>query len=150
MAKPTGKNLDCLRDWLDRDGYGNMFLLGTTEGVWDKEKSFNDFSTFHNASDGITESLSGFLLRCKRYLTSANQPQYHIYSLEDSSRVKAANGVITVVSSILPVLPLMVLFWIQHLFVRIGLILVFTVVFAALLVFGMHMDSDKVLAVTTA
>ena len=33
---------------------------------------------------------------------------------------------------------------------RIGLILVLTVVFAALLVFGMHMDSDKVLTVTTA
>ena len=150
MAEPTAKNLDCLRDWLDRDGYGNRFLLGTTEGVWDKENSFNDFSTFHSTSDGISESLAAFLLRCKRHLTSAHQPQYHVYSLEDSSRMRVANGVVTVVSSLLPVLPLVVLFWIHDLIVRIGLILVFTVVFATLLVFGMHMDSDKVLAVTTA
>ena len=57
---------------------------------------------------------------------------------------------VTVISSVLPVLPILMLLWVQHLLVRIGLILVFTVVFAALLVFGMHMDSDKVLAVTTA
>jgi hypothetical protein len=91
-----------------------------------------------------------FLLRCKRYLTSTEQPKYQIYSLEESPRKGVANGVVTVISSILPVLPILMLLWVQHLLVRIGLILVFTVVFAALLVFGMHMDSDKVLAVTTA
>jgi hypothetical protein len=43
----------------------------------------------------------------------------------------------------------MILFFISRLIVRLGLILVFTVVFAALLVFGMNMSSEKVLAVTT-
>ena len=42
------------------------------------------------------------------------------------------------------------LLWVQPLLVRIDLILVFTVVFAVLLVFGVHMYSDKVLAVMTA
>ena len=64
--------------------------------------------------------------------------------------MRVGNGVVTVVSSVLPVLPLVALFWVQHLLVRIGLIHVFTLIFAALLVFGMHMDSGKVLAVTTA
>jgi hypothetical protein len=150
MAKLSQKNLDSLREWLDRDGYGERFLLSSTEGVWDKEKSFRDFGTFHSAGDGITESVSDFLLRCKRYLTSTEQPRYQIYSLEESSRKGVANGMVTVISSVLPVLPILMLLLVQHLLVRIGLILVFTVVFAALLVFGMHMDSDKVLAVTTA
>jgi hypothetical protein len=76
MAKPTKKNLDDLRNWLDGEGYGNMFLLrhGTIEDVWNKENSFKDFGTFHNAGDGITESLSAFLLRCQRSLTSAKKP----------------------------------------------------------------------------
>lgn len=91
-----------------------------------------------------------FLLRCKCYLTSTEQPKYQIYSLEESSRKGVANGVVTVISGVRPVLPILMLLWAQHLLVRIGLILVFTVVFATLLVFGMHMDSDKVLAVTTA
>jgi hypothetical protein len=58
--------------------------------------------------------------------------------------------VVTVISSVLPVLSILMLLWVQHLLARIGLILALTVVFAALLVFGMHMDSDEVLAVTTA
>ena len=149
MAKPSQKNLDTLRDWLDRDGYGNMFLLGDTEGVWDKEKGFRDFITFQNSNDSVTESFSGWLVRIKRHLTSAKQPKYHVYSLGDSSRAIVANGIVTVISSVFPILPIMILFFISRLIVRLGLILVFTVVFAALLVFGMNMRSEKVLAVTT-
>jgi hypothetical protein len=150
MAKPSQKNLNSLRDWLDRPGYGDMFLLGDTEGVWDKEKAFNDFATLHKTADGITENLLGLLVRYKRYLTSAKQPKYHVYSLEESARISVANGVITVLSSVFPVLPIVILFFIQRLIVRLGLILVFTVVFAAVLVFGMNVNSDKVLAITTA
>jgi hypothetical protein len=43
--------------WVVRKEYGT------------RKKSLRDFGTFHGASDGITESLSGFLLQCKRYLT---------------------------------------------------------------------------------
>jgi hypothetical protein len=43
-----------------------------------------------------------------------------------------------------------ILFFVPALIVRLGLILVFTVGFAAVLVFGMNMASEKVLAVTTA
>jgi hypothetical protein len=150
MAKPSQKNLDTLRDWLDRDGYGNMFLLGDTEGVWDKERAFTDFMTFQNTTDGITESFSGWLVRVKRYLTAAKKPKYHIYSLEDSSRAGVANGVATVISSVFPVLPVVILFFVPTLIVRLVLILVFTVAFAAMLVFGMNMNSEKVLAITTA
>ena len=63
--------------------------------------------------------------------------------------MNVANGVVTVISSVFPVLPIVILFFIPQLIVRLALILVFTVVFAVL-VFSMHMNSDKVLAITTA
>jgi hypothetical protein len=50
----------------------------------------------------------------------------------------------------LPILPIVILFFVQQLIVRLGLILVVTAVFAAVLVFGMNMNSDKVLAITIA
>ena len=78
------------------------------------------------------------------------QPKYQMYSLEESSQKGVANGMVTVISSVLLVLPILMLPGIQHLPAWIGLILMFTVVFAALRAFGMHMDSEKVLAVTTA
>jgi hypothetical protein len=58
--------------------------------------------------------------------------------------------VATVTSSVFPVLPVVILFFVPTLIVRLGLILVFTVGFAAVLVFGMNVNSEKVLAVTTA
>ena len=91
-----------------------------------------------------------FLLRRKRYLTPTEQPKYQIYSLEESSRKGVANGVVAVISSVLLVLPILIVLWVQHLLARIALILAFAVVVAALLVLEMRMDSDKVLAVTTA
>jgi hypothetical protein len=96
-----------------------------------------------------SQSLSGWLVRVKRYLTAAKKPKYHIYCLEDSSRAGIANGVATVISSVFPVLPVVILFFVPRLIVRLVLI-VFTVGFAAVLVFGMNVNSEKVLAITTA
>jgi hypothetical protein len=48
------------------------------------------------------------------------------------------------------VLPIIVLFFISSLLVRIGLVFVFTAVFAAVLVFGLNLAPDTVLAITTA
>lgn len=67
-----------------------------------------------------------------------------------SSQDRVTNGLVTVISSICPVLPIVILFFIHDLLVRLGMILLFTAIFASILVFGMQMRSDKVLAVTTA
>ena len=74
--------------WVVRNEYG------------DKEKSFRDFDTFHSASDGITESLSDFLLRCKRYLTVPER----CCSRYGDSNIKCPAGV----------LPTLMLLWVQH------------------------------------
>jgi hypothetical protein len=149
MAKPSQKNLDTLRDWLGRDGYGNMFLLGDTEGVWDKERALTDFMAFQTTADGITELLR--MAGARQAISDCRQkPKYPIYCLEDSSRTGIANGVATVISSVFPVLPVVILFFVPRLIVSLVLILVFTVGFAAVLVFGMNVNSEKVLAITTA
>lgn len=60
-----------------------------------------------------------------------------------------ANGVLTVISSVFLVLPVVIIFFIPRLIAKLALILMFTVVFAGVLVFSMHMNSDRVLAITT-
>jgi hypothetical protein len=80
---------------------------------------------------------------------STKQLKYQIYGSEESSRKGVANNVVIVTLRVLLVLPILMLLWVPHL-AKIALILVFAVVVVALLVFGMRMDSDKVLAVTTA
>lgn len=56
----------------------------------------------------------------------------------------------TVVSSVFPVLPIVILFFVKRLLVRLALILVFIAIFAGVLVFGMRLEPDKTLAITTA
>ena len=90
------------------------------------------------------------MLHVRRRFGRHKQPPDHVYSLPEVSQAFIANGIMTVSSSVFPVLPIVILFFINRLLVRLGLILVFTAIFAAILVFGMRLDPDKVLAITTA
>lgn len=64
--------------------------------------------------------------------------------------MKLDRAIVTMVSSMFPVLPITILFFINRLLIRLGLVLLFTALFAFVLVFGLGIDSDKTLAVTTA
>ena len=44
LSAPQTKNLQTLQKWLNRLEYGNSFLRGRVEGVWDAEKGFDDFA----------------------------------------------------------------------------------------------------------
>ena len=70
--------------------------------------------------------------------------------MNSSGDGRLAQGLSVVVSSLFPVLPILVFFFVQDMLVRIGLILAFTAVFATVLVFGLNMSPEKSLAITTA
>jgi hypothetical protein len=153
LAEPKSADLKSLREWLMRKDYGDSFLAGKTEDVWDVEKGYDDHTTITSSGDrysGLTYCVSTLLVYLRRLVGSGHQPQDRVYSLTSSSQDRITNGLVTVISSICPVLPIVILFFIHDLLVRLGMILVFTAVFASILVFGMQMKSDKVLAVTTA
>jgi hypothetical protein len=63
--------------------------------------------------------------------------------------MKLDRAIVVTVSSIFPVLPIIVLFFVNQLLIRLGLVLFFTVLCAFVLVFGLGIDSDKTLVVTT-
>jgi hypothetical protein len=153
MERPPKRDLDSLRRWLKKPEFGNMFLLTHVEDVWDVERGHTDYlALWHNSAgnNSIVEQLSMLLLRLQRAIVADKRGKDYIYSLNESFRQTMASGILTAVASIFPVLPVVVLFFISRLLVRLALILVFTLVFASALVFGMQLHSDKVLAITTA
>lgn len=153
LSVPQTKNLQTLRKWLNRSEYGNSFLRGRVEGVWDAEKGFDDFAAIQRTKwfgTGPSSLLVRLMLHVRRCFGRHKQPPGHVYSLPEVSQAFIANGIMTVLSSVFPVLPIVILFFIDRLLVRLGLILAFTAIFAAILVFGMRLDPDKVLAITTA
>ena len=136
-----------------RKDYGDSFLAGKTEDVWDIEKGFEDHTTTTSPRDrfsGLTNCVSTLFVHLRRLAGSTHQPQDRVYGLTSSSQDRVTNGLVTVISSICPVLPIVILFFIHDLLVRLGMILLFTAIFASILVFGLQIRSDKVLAVTTA
>lgn len=73
-----------------------------------------------------------------------------VYSVSSSSEKRVAQGFSVLISSIFPMLPTVILFFVERPIVRIGLILIFTAVFAAVLVFGLKLQPEKVLAIASA
>jgi hypothetical protein len=151
--KACSDHLVTLRKWLERPSYGSSFLRGRVESVWDAEKGFEDFASFvdqRTATTGLTSYLAKFLLHVRRSWMKGGKASNHIYTMGEDAQQRIAKGIMTVVSSIFPVLPIVILFFIKRLLVRLVFILVFTTVFATTLVFGMRMEPDKTLATTTA
>ena len=153
MKSPRIEHLKNLREWLERPGYGGSFLRGKIESVWDAEKGFKDLASFEalqRRDAGLTLHLANLVLHLKRSWTGTGKPSNQIYTVGESTHEWIADGIMTIISSIFPVLPIVILFFVNRLLVRLGLILVFTGIFAAVLVFGMRIESDKTLAITTA
>jgi hypothetical protein len=148
LSSPHKKDLSSLRGWLDRPHYGDGFLAGTVEDVWDVEKNHVDFVTFEPRG-GLTYAISRFWLYVRRLFSRKTMPKGQIYYTDGSPEGHLANGILTVLASLFPMLPIVILFFIHRLLIRLVLILVFTAVSAGLLVFGIHLKSDQVLTITT-
>jgi hypothetical protein len=124
-------------------------VSGSVEGVWDTERKYSDFVTFQ-AVGGLAYEFSRFFLYLSRLFAPKQDIPNRVYHLNASSSGGFANGIVTIVSSVFPVLPIIILFFIHRLLIRLILILAFTALFSAILVFGVRLKPDQVLAITTA
>lgn len=73
-----------------------------------------------------------------------------IYSLSGATETKMTASVVTVVASALLVVPILVLYFVPSLGARLALVFVFTVLMAAVMTFGLALNAEKVLAISTA
>jgi hypothetical protein len=149
LNAPHSEDIHELRNWLGRPKYGSGFVAGSVEGVWDTERKNSDFVTFQ-AVGGLAYEFSRFFLYLSRFLAPKQDIPDRVYHLNASPSGGFTNGIVTIVSSIFPVLPIIILFFIHRLLIRLILILAFTALFSAILVFGVRLKPDQVLAITTA
>ena len=152
-STPNSRSVKRLRAWLENPEFGDSFIAGKTEGVWDEDKGFDDFIVPNRGSetvDGITFQLTQLLTYLGSFLQRKRQPRNKLHSISSGVKLRMDRAIVTTISSMFPVLPIMILFFINQLLVRLGLVLLFTVLFAFVLVFGLGIDPEKTLAVTTA
>jgi hypothetical protein len=143
-------------DWLNDSQRGGYFLADSVEDVWNKPlldgspspASPDDFYSFveHDAFSFSIGRIFAFLYRLL-WCGSDSRRAHHI---ETTSSGGLGQALLTMVASVLPVLPIIAFYFEERLSVRIGLIAMFTAVFAAILVVPIRMKPDKALAITTA
>jgi hypothetical protein len=136
-----------------RPEHGNNFLTGKIEGVWDIEKGHTDFaslSTKPTESDFLTRKLIKLVPMLHQKLKAHRDVQDKILTYDDVKIKRVADGFSTVFSAILPTLSILILYNIHQTSIRLGLIIVFTTLFAATLVTVSSARRVEVFAATTA
>lgn len=151
--KPRRRDLVSLRGWFDDSRLGNCFLVGKTEDIWDEEKGIKDYVAVAETGDGLSSRLAWLYLalrRLSRHRLKGTSQEDELESLGPRGFQHIVNGTLTVLASMLPVVPIVVLFVVRPLAVRIGLVFLFTILLSATATFGLQINAERVLAITTA
>lgn len=150
---PGQRDLRILRAWLDDRELGRCFLVGKSEDVWDEEKGHKDYFAVADTGDALSNRLAWAFLVTRRFLRrwrSSNFGKEGVESLNAIHFQRMANSTLAVVASVLPVLPIVVLFLVRSLSIRIGLVFLFTILLSAVVTFGLHINAERTMAITTA
>jgi hypothetical protein len=111
---PRSRRLARLREWLETPGFGDSFVSGKTEGIWDDDKGFKDYVVPYSGADiadGVTFQLTAFLACLAKYLWRGKQPEDELHAISNHAKLKLQKAIVTTVSSMFPVLPIIILFW---------------------------------------
>ncbi|KAI1106057.1 hypothetical protein F4804DRAFT_302085 [Jackrogersella minutella] len=153
---PKRRDITAISDWLNRMHMGAAFLAGDVEDVWNvemptggfKQANAEDFYGFED-NNSLAFRIGTLVASIYRFVFRGRNPERPHY-VDTSSAGALDRSISTIIASVLPVLPILVFYLVQRLILRIGLILVFTAAFAAILVVGLQLKPEKALAITTA
>lgn len=127
---------------------GAYFLKDDPTDVWTGTANAEDFYAFDNGS-GLTFAF-GRALQLLYQVSLGRFSRGRAHSIDTSTTGSLAKALSTILASVLPILPIVVFYFVTRLLVRIGLIIAFTAAFAATLAIGLQMEPDKTLSITTA
>lgn len=136
---------------LQTPGYGNNFLAGRIEHVWEEKKGFKDHLSVMGASrdgDVLTRLISAILMFFKTRVEILSQGQVH--HIPEARIKRMADGTSCVVSSVFSNLALIVLSETNDARVRLGVILLFTTLFAVASTAFSNARRIEIFATTTA
>ncbi|CAG8952589.1 hypothetical protein HYFRA_00009695 [Hymenoscyphus fraxineus] len=146
FSPPRAHDLQSLRDWIQRPQMGNYPLIGADRHTWGSLDSPIDPQTdlitlappTHNDifTHWFFETIIPLLHRLPYAWSRAKEPDVEsgIIMYRDEKMQRYTAFLTTVVASLLPTVAIVVLYCVQEMRVRLGLIVGFTMVFTACLV----------------
>ncbi|KAH8891451.1 hypothetical protein GQ53DRAFT_648698 [Thozetella sp. PMI_491] len=154
LNDPSNQDLEFLRSWLVRPQMGAFPLLGLDRSAWDVT---NDKDLLAIRSRDVPDAFSQWVLRSATEMSLANMRfKNHapigpgIYSYDERYLAAVFYGFATVLASILPISSVVVLYFVQSNNVRLGLTVLFCLIFSLLLVLVTNAKKVEVFAATAA
>ncbi|PQE18959.1 phthalate transporter protein [Rutstroemia sp. NJR-2017a BBW] len=132
---PESGNLEFLNDWLVDPRQGDCALEGLDRNVWKEGKDLLVIKPDGIAVDSFTRVLRKPLTAlCHKLRTRCRHRQADeesmIYVYDEKIVTRVADMIGTTVASLLPVLAVVVLYSVREMLARLGIVALFTVVFA--------------------
>jgi hypothetical protein len=141
LPKPNKYDSEVLRDWLGREKGGNNFLSDIEDLPWLESETSDLVAVSSRDFDSITrwiaEILVPWLYRSKilKRVPVSGQEDLGLVEWDETSYLRTARWVSVVVSSLIPSLAIVILYFIHNLIARIltamGLSFVFSIALAA-------------------
>ncbi|KAL5315057.1 hypothetical protein ACEPPN_017708 [Leptodophora sp. 'Broadleaf-Isolate-01'] len=151
--QPETGNLEFLNDWLADPRQGGCALEGLDRNVWKEGKDLLVIKPDGIAADSFTRVLRKPLIAlCHKLRTQfRHRPvdeESMIYVYDEKIVIRVADMIGTVIASLLPVLAVIVLYSVREMLARLGMIALFTVVFALALMVTTKAKRVEIFAAT--
>ncbi|KAH0834597.1 hypothetical protein FOPE_03745 [Fonsecaea pedrosoi] len=142
MPKPSTNDLAGLQEWLRRPSLGAVYLTGRDREVWSQGTdlvAIADRPRSNRLRSWIADYLVPALHRIGRHLRTIrggnSEFGTNFAEYSDTAITQAANLLGTVLASLLPVVAIIVLYLIEGMGIRLGLVAVFSALFSTCLWF---------------
>ncbi|PQE24140.1 ATP synthase subunit gamma protein [Rutstroemia sp. NJR-2017a BVV2] len=150
---PESGNLEFLNDWLVDPRQGDCALEGLDRNVWKEKEDLVVIKPDGIAVDSFTRVLRKPLtafwhkLRTRRCHRQADEESM-IYAYDEKIVIRVADMIGTAIASLLPVLAVVVLYSVREMLARLGIIALFTVLFALALMITTKAKRVEIFAAT--
>jgi len=139
LSQPSRHDLRSLQDWLERPKMGNFALIGSDRHVWNSDDGPSNGSPDlvvlrpHEQEDHFSEWVVESFLTWFHYfiwhrVKQPYDPESGLVSYEQSHLLRCTSFITTVIATLLPILSIVVLYYVQSMEARLGIIAAFTVI----------------------
>ncbi|MCJ1403440.1 hypothetical protein MMC11_006663 [Xylographa trunciseda] len=156
---PTSREIGFLRNWLLRPSMGNDFLNDVEHSIWEVSNTPDLVTLFSREleKDVLTTFLERGLLNLYHRIWGHRQkqsdspdPGTEFRSYDERRVMTMSNSVGAILSSLLPTVAILVLYFVNTTLIRIGLIILFTAIFSLALALFTEAKKVEIFSATAA
>ncbi|CAI6029845.1 unnamed protein product [Clonostachys chloroleuca] len=139
LPKPPQGQVDSLNDWMRRPTRGNMYLKGSDSELW-KDSKLNELMTMEQPTSDDTSSSTIRVVKLYhniigRFIHDEPDEQHMKNTIvyTNNGAIKVVRGAKTLVACMIPILGIVVLYFVKDQGARLGVIAAFTAIFSVTL-----------------